>query len=66
MTWDDLHTIDSDELREMRRKALKEAKRATLLANQCRAVLGAREAEMWQREAARAKGEWEERTGKMA
>lgn len=48
MTWDDLHMIDSDELREGRR-TLKEAKRATLLANQCRAVLGAREAEMWQR-----------------
>lgn len=66
MTWDELHNIDSDELREMRRKALAEAERATLLANQCRAVLGAREAEMWQREAGRAKRRWEERTGKVA
>ena len=66
MTWDDLHRLTSDELREMRAKALKEIERQTLSAKQCRAELGTREAEMWQREAAKAKQEWAERTGKRA
>lgn len=61
MTWDQLHALTTDELRELRRKALAEAKRATLMANQARAVLGAREAKRGQREAAKAKREWEER-----